>query len=227
MIDEKKLMANALKEISFDKSLLITSLMEVEYGRSGEIQKGLDIKRLTGKEMGIKFVDMNAYMTLNIDGNKNKGVFHQLPDALMINILKTKVSDPNNIYIAIKPDVNDSSLIHEVAHVMDYLNGSGVLPAFARALALEFFIPIEHLEHSHEFGYWFDYLKDKFSVIPDAEDTIIWFLYKNRMLIKGKDIKAQDGQSLKEKSNNIIKFLNENREEIYSLIKNLPGYIRQ
>ncbi len=223
MIEENKLVRESIERISFDKSLMITSLAEVEYGRSKEIQEGLDIKRLTGKDIGIRFVDIEAYMALNIDGNKK--MRSSLPDALMINILKTKVSDPKNIYIAIKPDVNDSSLIHEIAHVMDYIDGSGILPAFARALALEFFIPIEHLEHPHEFGYWFEYLKKRFSVVPDAEDTILYFLYKNRMLIKGEDIKGQNGRLLKEKSNNIIKFLSENSQKIYSLIKDLPGYM--
>lgn len=223
MIDEKRFMAKTLKEISFDKSLMITSLMEVGYGRSGEIKEGLDIKGLTGKEAGIKFVDMNAYMALNIDGNKNRRM-DKFPDALMINVLKTKASDPNNIYIAIKPGVNDSSLIHEIAHVMNYLDGSGILPAFARALALEFFIPLEHLEHSHEFGYWFDYLRNRFSVTPDAEDMIICILYEHNMLLKSEEIKKQDRQLLKKKSDDIIRFLSENSQQIHSIIKNLPGY---
>jgi len=223
IIDEEKLFAKSVEEISFDKSLMITSLPEVEYGRSKEIKDGLDIKRLTGKDMGIKFVDINGYMALNINGNKKS--ISAYPDALMINVLKTKISDPKNIYIAIKPDINDSSLIHEIAHVINYLCGFDLLPAFIRALAFEFAIPLEHLEHPHEFGYWFDYLKRRFNVIPDAEDTIICILYENNMLIKSEDIKKQNKKYLKEKSDNIIKFLSENSEKIYSKIKNLPGYI--
>lgn len=223
MIDEEKLIAKSLEEISFEKSLMITSLPEVEYGRSREIKDGLDINGLTGKDIGIKFVDMNGYMSLNITGNKRLPRIY--PDALMINVLKTRISDPKNIYIAIKPNINDSSLIHEVAHVMDYLGGSGIMPAFARALAYEFCIPLEHLEHPHEFGYWFDYLKKKFNVIPDAEDAIICILYENNMLIKGEEIKKQNRELLKKKSDAIISFLSENSEKIYSMIKDLAGYI--
>ena len=222
VINEKKLIAESLNQISFDKSLMITSLVEVSYGRSKEIRDNLDIKELTGRDMGIRFVDMDAYMRLNIDGGRRGPNY---PDALMINALKTQISDPKNIYIAIKPDVNESSLIHEIAHAMDYLSGSGITPAFAHALALEFFIPLEHLEHTREFGYWFDYLINTFSVVPDAEDTIIYLLYKNNMLIKGEDIKKQNREFLKKKSNDIIKFLSENSQKIHSIIKDLPGYI--
>ncbi len=221
MIDEKKLVADSLKEISFDKSLMITSLSEVDYGRSQQIKNELNLKEITGKDMGIKFVDMNAYMALNMNGKKQ----NKYPDALMINALKTRISDPKNIYIALKPNANESSLIHELAHALDFLNGSCIIPAFARALSLEYIIPLEHLEHPQEFGYWFNYLKNKFNVIPDAEDMIICILYENRMLIKGKEIKEQNREYLTKKSNEIIKFLSENSQKIYSIIKNLPGYI--
>ena len=147
MLDEEKFMARVMKEFSFDKSFLITSLKEVDYGIAKEIKSKLKIKPLTGKEMGIRFVDINAYMDLNLEGSKR----FKIPDAVMINVLKTKISDPKNIYIAISPGVNDSSLIHELAHALDYLTG-GILPAFAQALSLEYTHPIEHLQHPYEYA---------------------------------------------------------------------------
>ena len=220
MIDEKELMAKVLKDISFEKSFLITSLKEVEYGISGRIKEELDLKELTGKDVGIRFVDIDAYLSLNLNGR----FFGKKPDALMINVLKTKISDPKNIYIAIKPVVNDSSLIHEVAHALDYLNG-GILPALARALSLEYFLPLEHLEHPHEFGYWFNYLRNRFRILPDAEDMIICILYENDMLIKNEEIRSQNQEILRKRSDAIIRFLGENSEKILSIIKDLPGYI--
>ena len=220
MLDEEKLMARVMKEFSFDKSFLITSLKEVDYGIAKEIKSKLKIKPLTGKEMGIRFVDINDYMNLNLEGSKR----FKIPDAVMINVLKTKISDPKNIYIAISPGVNDSSLIHELAHALDYLTG-GILPAFAQAISLEYSLPLEHLEHPHEFGYWFSYLKDEFDIVPDAEDTIIWILYQEGLLIKNSEIKSLDAKLLKRKSDTIIKFLSENSESILSKIKNLPGYL--
>jgi len=220
MIDEKDLMAKVLKEVSFEKSFLITSLKEVEYGISNRIKEELDLKELTGKDVGIRFVDIDAYLSLNLSGNSSGRV----PDALMINVLKTKISDPKNVYIAIKSDVNDSSLIHEVAHALDYLKG-GILPAFARALSLEYLIPLEHLEHTQEFGYWFNYLRNKFQILPDAEDMIVCILYENDLLIKNEEIRGQNQEILKRKSDAIIRFLGENSEKIHSIIKDLPGYI--
>ena len=221
MIDEKKLIAKAMQEISFDKSFLITSLKEVDYGIANAIKERLDIKELTGKDVGVRFVDVNDYVKLNVDGNKG---LRKVPDAIMINVLKTKISDSRNIYIAISPEVNDSSLIHELAHALDYLTG-GVLPAFARALSLEYFLPLEHLEHPYEFGKWFSYLRDKFHVIPDAEDTIVCILYEEGLLIKNSEIKNPKGEVLKRKSDAIIRYLSENSEKIHSIIKDLPGYL--
>ena len=47
---------------------------------------------------------------------------------IMVNAKKTKEVDPNHLYLAITPKIQDSTLIHQVAHILDYLKGSGNSP---------------------------------------------------------------------------------------------------
>jgi hypothetical protein len=86
-------------------------------------------------------------------------------------------------------------------------------------------LPVEHLEHPDEYGYWLDYLVNRFDVQLDADDTIISYLYKNKMLIKGEIIDQKNGFVLKSKSDGILKFLAEHSKDINEIIKELPGYI--
>ena len=144
---------------------------------------------------------------------------------MVVNIYKTSKSDPGNIYIAISPEITDSALIHEVAHVLDYLGGSGIMPGIVKPLSFELGIPVEHLEHPMEYGYWLEYLRNRFNVQLDADDTIISYLYQHKMLIPGEIIQKQDIQLIKNKSSLILKFLSEKSVEIDALICELPGYI--
>jgi hypothetical protein len=140
-------------------------------------------------------------------------------------VIKTQKSDPDNIYVAISPKIGDSALVHTLAHVLEYLKDSQVTPGIAAPLAFDLGIPVEHLEHSNEFGYWFDRLADMFRVEPDADDAIISFLYRKKMLIRGADIAGQNRFVLKSKSEQILKFLSDNGAEIDAMIRELPGYI--
>ena len=99
------------------------------------------------------------------------------------------------------------------------------MPGTLDPLSNELGVPVVHLEHTEEFGYWLDYLKKRFDVELDADDTIIWYLYKRGVLIKGKEVQAKNSFLLKSRSDGIIKFLNENSQEIDLIIRNLPGYI--
>jgi hypothetical protein len=99
------------------------------------------------------------------------------------------------------------------------------MPGTLKPLSFESEIPVDHLEHPEEFGYWLDYLKKKFSVQPDTDDAIISYLYENGMLIKGKEIQEKNILTLKSKSDRISRFLSEKSQEIDALIRNLPGYI--
>ncbi len=220
---EDELFFDGKSEIPFETSAKITSLPTVSYGRSQEIIDKLDIKELTGSHMGIKFIDLKQYRDLDILDRQTSD--SDLTGGVFVNVLKTRPSDPDNVYIAISPKVNDSTIIHELAHVLTYLDGSNVLPAIAKPLSLEAGIPVEHCEHPYEFAKWFNYLKNEFEIQPDAEDTIICFLYENGMLIKSADIIKQDLIFLRSKSEQILQFLNKNSAKIDALIRELPGYI--
>ena len=173
--------------------------------------------------MGIRFIDLEEYDSLNIFGRQPslKGE----SGGVVVNVLKTEKSDPDNIYVAISTRIADSTLLHEIAHVLDYLGGCKLMPGIAKPLSFELGMPVEHLEHPHEFGYWLDYLQKKLDVQLDADDTVILYLYDNGMLIKGEEIERQDQFILKSKSDRILRFLAERSTEINTLICERTGYI--
>jgi hypothetical protein len=222
---EEELALNGMEEITEEMSSLITSLPEVSYGRSREIADALDIKELTGNSIGIRFVDLKAYSDLNLFGGSHPRVSRGKSGGVFINYLKTMKSDPDNIYLAISKGIDDSTLIHELAHVLDYLGGSQIMPGSQEGLGLETGLPVEHLEHPDEYGYWLDFLSKKYDIQLDADDTIVSYLYRNGKLIKGADIKARNDLVLRVKSDQMFRFLSENSKEIDDLIKGLEGYI--
>ena len=212
-------------EFSPEDSARITGLPPVWYGRSREMLDGLDIQKLTGSSAGVKFIDLASYKGLDLadagrsekDGTGEGGV--------LINVFKTKISDPDHLYLAISPEISDSALIHQLAHVLDYLGGSKLMPGLAKPLSFDVGVPGEHLEHPHEYAYWLTYLKNEFDVQLDADDAIVSFLFENDMLIKGRDIEQQDQVLLRTKSERMMRFLSEKSSEIDALICERPGYI--
>ncbi|HIJ36749.1 MAG TPA: SEC-C domain-containing protein [Deltaproteobacteria bacterium] len=222
---EDELSPKEMDDFTAEMSSLITDLPAVWYGRSREMVDKLDIKTLTGTSAGIRFVDLKAYQSLNLSGDRSTAEEKSGAGGILINVLKTKPSDPDNLYMAISPDIGDSALIHQLAHVLDYLGGSRLAPGIAKPLSFELGLPSEHLEHPHEFAYWLDYLRKEFDVQLDADDSIVDFLFENQMLIKGLDIEKQDQTVLKMKSEQMMRFLSERSGEIDALICELPGYI--
>lgn len=223
---EDELAVESLGEFTEAQSRCITSLPQVWHGRSREILEGIDIKALTGRPEGIRFVDLGQYHELDIFGQRPISEHEKKREGgVVVNIYKTAKTDPDNIYIAISPNITDSALIHEVAHVLDYLGGSGLMPGIVKPLSFELGIPVEHLEHPMEYGYWLEYLRDRFDVQLDADDTIILYLYKNKMLIPGELIERQNIELIKNKSALMLKFLSKKSAEIDTLICELPGYI--
>ena len=222
---EDELVLDGIGEISVEMSARITSLPQVNYGRSKEMADALDLKELTGNAIGIRFVDLSSYAGLNIFGSPQSKISKGKGGGVFINLYKTLKTDPDHIYLAISPDIDDSTLVHQLAHVLDYLGGSKLMPGTLEPLGLELGIPADHLEHAEEFGYWLDFLRKRFDVQLDADDTIISYLYENGMLIKGDEIKEKNGLVLKSKSDGMFKFLSEKSQEINALIRNLPGYI--
>lgn len=210
---------------SVEMSGRITALPEVWYGRSKEMVQALDLRKLTGVSAGVRFVDLAQYAALDLMGQGGASQKEKMTGGLFVNVLKTKASDPNHVYIAISPDIHDSALVHQLAHVLDYLGGSKLMPGLAKPLSFDLEIPVEHIEHPHEFGYWLDDLYTRFEVSPDADDAIVVYLYKNDMLLKGSEIEGQQRTVLKSKSDRIMRFLSEKSGEIDEMIRELPGYI--
>ena len=215
----------AAGEFSPEDSARITNLPEVAHGRSREILDGLDILKLTGSSAGVKFIDLAAYKDLDLADARRSETEGTGSGGVLINIFKTKVTDPDHLYLAISPEISDSALIHQLAHVLDYLGGSKLMPGMAKPLSFDVGIPTEHLEHPHEYAYWLNYLKNEFDVQLDADDTIVSFLFENDMLIKGSNIEQQDKTLLRAKSERMMRFMSEKSAEIDALICERPGYI--
>jgi len=200
----------------------IVSLPRVSYGRSIEMADALDIRMLTGRSMGITWVDLEAYADLSFESG---GLSGRGEGAVLVNIHKTLNADPHNLYIAVSRDIEDGTLVHQLAHALDFLGGSKLFPGTLEPLAYELNIPVEHLEHPEEFGYWQDFLMRKFSVRPDADDAIIAYLYRQQLLLKGREIHEKNAFILKSKSERILQHLSGHSEEVDALIRELPGYI--
>ena len=225
---EDDLSVEGIGEISLEEmAARITSLPLVHYGRSREIVDGLDIPALTGQPIGIKFVDLKDYNDLNIFGNIHPKASKGQGGGVFINLYKTAKIDPEHIYIAISRNIDESTLAHEIAHVLDYLGGSKLVPGTLEPLSLELGVPVDHLEHPDEYGYWLDYLSRTFGIKLDADDAIIVYLYEKGLLIKGKEIQANNGLIIRSKSDGMLKYLSAHSEEIDALIRDLPGYIKQ
>jgi SEC-C motif-containing protein len=222
---EDELVQEGTSEFTLEMSARITSLPSVAYGRSREMIDALDIKKLTGSDLGVRCIDLNAYGELEAADRGRPGEVKGREGAVVVNTLKTGKSDPDNIYVAISPEIEDSTMVHQLAHVLDYLNGSKMMPGVAKPLSFDLGVPVEHLEHPYEFGYWLDFLYKLFDVRPDADDAIISYLYENAQLIRAGDIEKQDGFVLKSKSERILQFLSERGAELDALICELPGYI--
>lgn len=212
-------------EFSPEDSARITGLPQVSYGRSREMLEGLDINKLTGSSAGVKFVDLAAYKGLDLADARRPEKDETGTGGVLINIFKTKISDSDHLYLAISPEISDSALIHQLAHVLDYLGGSKLMPGLAKPLSFDVGVPGEHLEHPHEYGYWLTYLQKEFDVQLDADDAIVSFLFENDMLIKGRDIEQQDPVLLRSKSERMMRFMSEKSAEIDALICERPGYI--
>ncbi len=213
-----------LEQMRKDQSAVgkqIAALPEVHYGRSGEFVEGLNIEDLTGKKMGITFVDFSDYMRITGEHQPQKRV----SASQIINTNRTAEHDPDNIYVAITPDINESTLIHQLAHVVGFLRGSFPLPGEQILLAEQQQVPAEHVDHPQEFGELLVSLHEQFDIELDAEDWIIAYLARNEVLIPSEEIAAGDTETLLYRSAMVLTYLQEHREEIDEQIKSRDGYV--
>jgi len=203
----------------------IAALPEVDYGRCRELVSGLNLEKLTGTKIGLKFIDLEAYLGLGLSPKPVPRNLAQTSAGQMINPLKTMPADQKHIYLAVSPAVSDSTLIHELAHALDYLAGSKINPGLAGPLSLELDLPLELLEHPKEFGDWLEFLRNEFGVTLDAEDAIVSFLHQEGQLIPGQVIASNNHENLEGRGKATLKFLREKRGEIDRLIRDRDGYL--
>lgn len=224
---EEELWVMQTEIIKMEIAQRITALPEVNYGSSNEFGEALSIKELTGNSqfLGIKFIDFNAYVELEFFDKGHFSTMNRKCGALIVNPKKTEISDAKNMYVAITQDIDNSSLIHELAHVLDFLGGSGLLPGGAFQISMATGIPMDHLDHLREYGDWLDYLADKFHIELNAEDRIISYLREHDKLIEASLLKNKDIDGLIARSKKMIAFLAKNKREINELIKDRIGYL--
>lgn len=222
---EDELWKSGIEDFTAGQSSMITSLPQVWFGRSREFIEQLDLPALTGSRLGIRLIDLGLYLQLGFSGRNSAAEATGGSGGLMVNVFKTRLTDPDNVYLAISPRIGDSAMIHQLAHALDFMGGSGLMPGFCRPLSYDLGIPSEHLDHPSEFAGWYRLLADKFQVQPDADDAIILFLYEHGKLISGKDISNGDQLLLKKQSENMMSFLNEKASDIDEMIQELPGYL--
>jgi SEC-C motif len=222
---EDEIFSDGLAGFPEEMSKRITALSPVDHRRALEMVQALESERMAGSNVGLKFVSLKEYRELELFGHSLLGETTADSGGLLINPQKTAKSDPNHIYLAISDDADDGVLVHLLAHAMDHLCGSHLLPGLAKPLSLDLQIPVEHLEHPYEFGYWLTRLQEVFDVQLDADDSVIAYLYRNGMLIRGEEISGQNHVLLKTRSVGILRFLSEHSTEIDELICERKGYI--
>ncbi|MEW6184141.1 MAG: SEC-C domain-containing protein [Thermodesulfobacteriota bacterium] len=203
----------------------ICRLPEVHYGRSQEMIDLLKQEGFLDGAFAVKCIDLEAYRKLGVSGQEIPAQSLKVSSGILVNPQKTKEADPHHLYLAVTPHLQDSTLIHELAHILDYLKGEGPLPGTHQQMSLETGIPIEHLDHTQEFGKWLTWLADRFQVDLDAEDAIVGYLFQNEMLLKREEINTPDANALIFRSKQILDFLIANKSHINTLIQDRAGYI--
>ena len=223
---EEELVLDHLEHLPEDAAKMIAALPEVSYGRGREIVDGLDLEELTGSQVGLRLIDLKAYLDLPFVKREFKGDLNRVSAGQMINPIKTASADPDHIYIALSPAVSDSTLIHQLAHALDYLAGSKINPGRAKPLSMELEIPLELLEHPKEFGDWLAYLSNEFGVTLDAEDAIVDFLHEQGRLIPGSAFQDEDLTMIEAAGKRIMEFIRDNRRAIDERIRDRVGYMK-
>lgn len=203
----------------------IVALPEVNFGKCRDLVASLDLEKLTNSSVGIKFIDLREYNRFGFIKKETHADLNRVSAGMMVNPMKTLEKDSSNIYIAVSPAVSRSTLIHQIAHAIDYIAGSKLNPARAGALGMELGIPAELVEHPKEFGEWLVFLSNELGVELDAEDTIIAYLNEQGRLIPGEILNAEDTDEIKSHAMRTLTFMNGNRREIDKLIKEKEGYL--
>ena len=223
---EEHLVASMLESLPAGAAEKIAALPEVDYCGCQDMLVQLDLAKLANtSKMGVRFVDLSAYLELGLVAKEVPKDLDNTSAGQMINPFKTMQADPDNIYLAITPGVTKSTLVHQLAHVLDYLAGSKLNPGLARPLSMELEVPPELLEHPKEFGDWLQFLANELGVTLDAEDTIVQYLHEQGLLMPGDIIRADDKTLLDGMIRRTLEYIRTHRQEIDQRIRDREGYL--
>jgi len=218
---EKDLIPDKLTQDPAQVALAITRLPACDHPRAASLAAALNLTSPAGKQLSIKLVDLAAYAGLQAGAQDAPRAAR---GGVLINPQKTRVLDPEHLYLALSPDADDSTILHQLAHAADLVGGSSLPPGRAGQMAQESRVPVELLEHSQEFGDQLLELAERFQVELDAEDEIVAFLARRRMLLPGRLIAAGNGAELVAAAEKTMRLLQEAKEEINARIKGRAGY---
>ncbi len=219
---EKDLVTDKLAQDPAQVALAITKLPACQHPRAAEMAASLQITSPAGKALTIKLVDLGAYAQLQTGAqDAPRGG----SGGVLINPNKTRVLDPEHIYIALSRDADDSTVIHQLAHAVDMITGSCLPPGKAAELAQQSGVPSEFLEHPQEFGDKLMELATEFGVELDAEDEIVAFLAERQMLLPGRLIAKAETAELVAEAEKSLRLLTDSKDEINARIENRAGYV--
>jgi SEC-C motif-containing protein len=219
---EKDLITDKLTQDPAQVAVAITKLPVCDHPRAAEMAASLEITSPAGKALSIKLVDLKAYAGLQTGAQDAP---RAASGGVLINPNKTRILDPEHIYVALSSDADDSTVIHQLAHAVDMISGSSLPPGKAAEIAQNSGVPSEFLEHPQEFGDKLMELAEKFGVELDAEDEIVAFLAERKMLLPGRLIAKADTQELTSEAEKTLSLLNDSKDEITARIKNRAGYV--
>jgi len=222
---EMELMLRRDEPLAAGAADLICSLPEVDYGRGPEMVGALDFEALTGRRTKVRLVDLAAYHRLGFGGAGRQAPRAGQSAGVFINPVKTRAVDPDHLYLAVSRHVTDSTLIHQLAHVLHHLADDPPGPDVTGRIALETGIPVEQLEHTAQYAGWLAALRDKFGVEPDAEDAIVLYLHQRELLLSDAWIAADDRTEMLVAAERMMRHMRQHATEIDELIKSRPGYI--
>ena len=200
----------------------IMALPACRHARAASMAAGLGIISPAGKSYTVKLVDLQAYLDLGLFGQEKTPAGD---GGILINPQKTKLLDPGMIYIALSPNADESTVLHQLAHAVDLVKGSSLPPGRGQALAYETELPVELLEHPQEFGELLVELAQGMGVDLDAEDEIVAILARRQLLLPGRLIAKGEREPLVAAAEKALRYLRENQDEVNARIRARKGYL--
>ena len=218
---ESELVAERINLDPYQAAQMIINLPACDHARAAEMAASLKTVSPAGKEYAIVLKDLDAYLALGLYGQEKAP---QGAGGILINPQKTRVLAPAQIFLALSPQADDSTVVHQLAHAVDLVSGSALPPGRGQALAYETGLPVELLEHPQQFGDCLLELAQGFAVELDAEDEIVAFLARRQMLLPGSLLAQGEREPLVEAAEKALRCLRENQEELDARIRGRAGY---